>query len=153
MNRLTIPSKSWILVCDGAKALLFQNAGDGLALNLKVAEVLHEPHPPTREMGTDRPGRTYDAMDGSRSSVEGTDRHQEAEATFLRGIATKLDDLVRSRDIKALIIAAPPKALGILRDAVTPAVRAVLSAEIPKDLVKLPTLEIERHLIAIRELP
>lgn len=98
-------------------------------------------------------GRTYDAMDGSRSSVEGTDWHQEAEAAFLRGIATKLDDLVRSRGIKALIVAAPPKPLGILRDAVTPAVRAVLSAEIPKDLVKLPTLEIERHLAAMRELP
>lgn len=153
MSRLTIPSLSWIVVCDGSKALLFQNAGDAQALDLKVAEVLLEWHPPTRDLGTERAGRAYDSMDGSRSAVSDTSLHEAAEAAFLRDLASKLDEVVRLRKVKHLIVAAPPKALGILRDQFTRGVRAVLSAEIAKDLVKLPTPEIERHLSAMSQLP
>jgi protein required for attachment to host cells len=140
---------SWILVCDAAKALLFQNVGDAQALNLKAAEVRLEPHPPTRDLGSDRPGRAFDSGDGSPSAMENTDWHNAAEADFLRGLAGRLDELVRKHGVKHLIVVAPPKALGILRQHFTPAVRDVLSAEIPKDLVKLPTIEIERRLSAI----
>lgn len=152
MDRLRISSKTWVLVCDGSKALLFQNMGDAQALNLKALEVFVEPHPPTRDLGTDRPGRTYDSMGGSRSSVQDPDRHQQAEDRFLRETSNKIDELVRSATIKALVIAAPPKALGILRTCMTPATRAVVSAEIAKDLVKLPTKEIEQHLATMGEL-
>ena len=39
MSPVRIPAMSWILVCDAAKALLFQNVGDAQALNLKAVEV------------------------------------------------------------------------------------------------------------------
>ena len=153
MNKVTIPSMSWILVCDGSKALLFQNVGDAQAINLKAAEVFVEAHAPTRELGTDRPGRSYDSGDGSPSAMQGTDWHEAAEAEFLRKIAEKLDEVVRMRDIKHLVVVAPPKALGMLRKQFTPAVQSVLSADVAKDLVKLPTIEIERHLSAMAQLP
>ena len=152
MDRVTFPSESWILICDGSKALLFRNAGDERALNLKAEHVLLEPHLPTHELGTDRPGRAYDAMDGSRSAMEETDWHREAEAKFLQELAKKLDVVVRERKVRHLAIVASPKALGVLRDQLTPSVRAVVSAELAKDLVKLPTPEIERHLSAMGEL-
>lgn len=47
------------MACDGSKALLFQNVGDAQAIKLKATEVIVEPHPPARELGTDRPGRAY----------------------------------------------------------------------------------------------
>jgi protein required for attachment to host cells len=81
--------------------------------------------------------------------VENTDWHDAAEADFLRGLALKLDGLVLAQGVANLFIVAPPKALGILRQHLTPAVRQVLSAEIPKDFVKLPTIEIERRLSAM----
>lgn len=153
MQRLLVPSKAWIVVCDGSKSLLWQNIGDAQAINLKAIEVANESHPPTRESGTERPGRVYDAMDGSRSSVDSPDWHDVAEVRFLRTLARHLDELVRTRGIRHLIVAAPPRALGVLRDHFTAPVRAVLAAEIPKDLVKLPTPEIERYLAAMGELP
>ena len=153
MKRASIPSMGWILVCDGSKALLFRNEGDAQAIKLKAIDVLEEVHPPTRDLGSDRPGRAYDSMDGSRSSMEETDWHRVAEAQFLQRLAKKMDEFVRSHVIEHLIIAAPPRALGLLRDELTPAVSAVLSAEVAKDLVKLPTAEIERHLEAMGELP
>lgn len=152
MDRLRISSKTWVLVCDGSKALLFQNLGDAQALNLKALEVFVEPHPPARDLGTDRPGRTHESMGVSRSSVQGTDRHQQAEDNFLHEVSRNIGELVRSARIKALVVAAPPKALGLLRTCMTPATRAVVLAEIAKDMVKLPTREIEQHLSAMGEL-
>lgn len=153
MSRVRIPSKTWILVCDGSKALLFQNVGDERAINLKASDVLIEPHPPTRELGTDQPGRTYDSMDGSPAAVDTTDWHERAEVDFLRKVSEKLDEAVRVHQVKHVVVIAPPKALGILRGQLTPGVRAVLTAEIAKDLVKLPTPELERRLSAMGELP
>lgn len=149
MNRLRIPSKSWIVVCDGAKALLLQNIGNAQVLNLKVVEVQLEPHPPSRDLGTDSAGRTFDSGDGSRSAMESTDWHNAAEADFLRRLAGSLDALVQKRGVENLFIVAPPAALGILRKHITPAVQKVLAGEIPKDLTKLPTVEIEQHLSAM----
>ena len=43
---------------------------------------------------------------------------------------------------------APPRALGVLRQAYSHDLRTALRAEIDKDLVKLPVHEIEKHLAA-----
>ena len=49
---------------------------------------------------------------------------------------------------KSLIVVAPPRALGVLRQAYSHNLRAALHAEIDKDFVKLPVHEIEKHLAA-----
>ena len=47
---------------------------------------------------------------------------------------------------RSLIVVAPPRALGVLRQAYSHNLRAALRAEIDKDFVKLPVHEIEKHL-------
>jgi protein required for attachment to host cells len=42
---------------------------------------------------------------------------------------------------------APPRALGLIRNAYTPALRAAVKAEIDKDLVRMPVHQIEKHLL------
>ena len=59
MAKLIIPAKGWVLVCDGSKALLFQNEGDGLAIDLQLRHAKTAPDAPTRDMGNDRPGRSF----------------------------------------------------------------------------------------------
>ncbi|MET0925332.1 MAG: host attachment protein, partial [Xanthobacteraceae bacterium] len=49
---------------------------------------------------------------------------------------------------KSLIMVAPPRALGVLRQAYSHNLRNALRAEIDKDFVKLPVHEIEKHLAA-----
>jgi protein required for attachment to host cells len=148
MTSVRIPWQAWILVCDGAKALMLRNEGDDEMVNLKVAEAFEEPHPPSRDIGTDRPGRVQESATTGRSAMEETDWHQKAEAEFLADIAKQLDELVRKADIRHLIVVAPPKALGVLRDKFSKQVQAVIQAEIDKDLVNLPPYEIEKHLAA-----
>jgi len=70
------------------------------------------------------------------------------EDRFLRKLADRLDAAVNAGEAKSLILVAPPRALGELRQICSHNVRTALRAEIDKDLVKLPVHEIERHLAA-----
>ena len=61
--------------------------------------------------------------------------------------ASRLDAAVAAGETKAVILVAPPRALGVLRRAYSPRLRDALRAEIDKDLVKMPVHEIEKHLV------
>ncbi|MBW9112757.1 host attachment protein [Rhizobium cauense] len=148
MVDVRVPSKSWVVVCDGAKALILQNAGDAEYMNLKVEETLSQPNEPDREIGTDKPGRTHVAGGFSGSAVQQTDWHEQAETEFLKQVAVKMDALVREKQARRIVLVAPPRALGTLRGNLTADVQAAISAEVPKDYINLPVDQIERHLVA-----
>jgi protein required for attachment to host cells len=136
----------WVVVCDGAKALVLENAGDGELPNLKTRAVYEQEVPMTHEQGTDAPGRAINSVGARRSAMDQTDWHEQQESRFLRGLVTHLEAAVKAGEVPSLIVVAPPRALGILRQAYSPSLRAALRAELDKDLVKLPVHEIERHL-------
>jgi protein required for attachment to host cells len=148
MADLRIRAGDWVVVCDGAKALILENAGDATFPNLKTKEVYEQPDEKTREQGTDAPGRSINSIDTRRSAMEQTDWHDQAEQRFLADLAKRLDAAVTAGETKSLIVVAPPRALGHLRQAYSGAVRDAVRAEIDKDYVKLPVHEIERHLAA-----
>jgi protein required for attachment to host cells len=150
MSRFNIGHKSWVIVCDGAKALFLRNDGDAGLVNLTVVEHQSQPDEATRDLGSDRPGRVHQSHGASRSAMEETDWHEQAEAEFLKGVANKVEKLVESREIKAMILIAPPKALGILRAELASLPEGIIRAEIDKDLVKLTVSEIEKHLAALK---
>jgi protein required for attachment to host cells len=141
-----IPRNGWTLVCDGAKALVLENEGDAELVNRALVRVMEAPSPPTRELGTDRPGRTHQAGLSGRSAVEDTDWHDQAETEFLATVVREVEGMVRRCEIKSLLVVAPPRALGVLRDKFPASLQAIVTAELAKDLVRLPTEEIERHL-------
>ncbi len=141
-----IAQGDWVVVCDGAKALVLENVGDEKFPNLKTKEVFEQEDPRTHEQGTDAPGRSVNSVDARRSAMEQTDWHDQAEHRFLQNLAGHLDAAVNSGQAKSLIVVAPPRALGVLRKAYSHNLRSALRAEIDKDLVKLPVHQIEQHL-------
>ncbi len=146
MSKLKIDQGEWVVVCDGAKALVLENIGDAKFPNLRMREVFEQKHPRTHELGTDAPGRSMSSMGHGRSAVEQTDLHDQAERKFLEQLAAHLDTAIAAGKTKSLIVVAPPRALGMIRPAYSHAVRAALRAEVDKDFVKLPVHEIEKHL-------
>lgn len=138
--------KAWVLVCDGGKAILAENAGDAAAPNLEVRETFAHPDPPTREQGTDRPGRKFASVGDRRSATEPTDFHAQAEEDFLKEIAIRVEHDIDEHHIANLVIVAPPRAIGVLRRAFSPQVKNVIRHEVEKDYVHMPMWEIERHL-------
>jgi protein required for attachment to host cells len=147
MTKLKIKQGDWVIVCDGKKALVLENAGDEKFLNLKTREVFDHPDLKTSELGTDAPGRSFSSVGNGRSAVEQTDWHTQEEEKFLRKLADHLDTAVKAGQAKSLFMVAPPRALGVLRQAYSHNLRSALRAEIDKDFVKLPVHEIEKHLV------
>jgi len=148
MSGLSIREGEWVVVCDGAKALVLQNAGDAKFPNLKTIEVFEQKDPPTREQGTDKPGRMNASTGTIRSSVGQTDWHDQTEHQFLSKLAHHLDAAVSAGKVKSVIMIAPPRALGMLRPAYSHALKGAVRAELDKDFVKMPVHEIEKHLAA-----
>ena len=146
MQKLKIRQGDWVIVCDGKKALVLENAGDEKFLNLKTREVYEQPDLKTRELGTDAPGRTFNSVGAGRSALEPTDWHAQEEDRFLCKLAERLDAAVNAGQAQALILIAPPRALGVLRQTYSHGLRAAIRVEIDKDFVKLPLHEIEKHL-------
>jgi protein required for attachment to host cells len=146
MKQAKLRSGEWVVVCDGRKALMLENTGDGKFINLRSKEVREHPDPSTHAQGTDTPGRTHPSVGTARSAMEQVDWHDEAERAFLHELAQRLDVALTGGETKAFIVIAPPRALGMLRPAYTPAVRRAVKTEIGKDYVKMPVNEIEKAL-------
>jgi len=106
--------------------------------------VLEQNNPPTREQGTDRPGRYLGPDRTSRSATEETDWHQQAEDRFATQVAEVLYKKAHKHDFERLIVVAPPRTLGTLRSAFRKEVAQKVSAEIPKDLTSHALAEIAR---------
>jgi protein required for attachment to host cells len=146
MLELKIHQGEWVVVCDGAKALVLENIGDAKFPNLKMVEVYEQKSVATHDLGSDKPGRSHSSMGHGRSSVEQTDWHDQAETAFLLQLVKHLDAAIAAGKTKSLIVAAPPRALGVLRPAYTHRLREAISAEVDKDFVKLPVHLIEKQL-------
>ena len=70
--------------------------------------VFTDDNPPTREQGTDRPGRAYPAAHATtgHSAVQTTDWHEIEKDRFAQRAASALEDIVRKRDAPRLVIVA-----------------------------------------------
>jgi protein required for attachment to host cells len=145
MNHTPISHGALVLVGDGTKALFFRNEGTPLHVNLVVERVLEQPDPPTHEQGTSPPGR-YSSLGGPRSAMEQTDWHQLAEDRFAHDVSSALYRLAHANAYNELVVVAPSKVLGVLRESFHPEVKKRLVAEIPKDLTGQPKADIARHI-------
>ena len=140
-----LPNGAWVLVADGRKALLLVNRGDADYPDLRVAQTIEAPdNPPTRDQGTDRPGRAI--FSTRRSAVGQTDWHRIGEEQFA---ASVVDQLLAEGDPLVLVLAAPPAFLGELRKRLPKRMRAKVVAELDKDLTHLPVDEIEGMIAAM----
>jgi protein required for attachment to host cells len=146
MSELLIRHGEWVVVCDGAKALIFENAGTATRPDLKTITVLQQEDLPTRALGTDVPGRTNASVGRIKSAVEQTDWHDQAERQFLVRLVQYLDAAVGGGKARSLILVAPPRALGVIRPACSQALKDAVRAEVDKDFVKMPVREIAKHL-------
>ncbi len=143
-----VPHNAYVFVGDGKKALVLRNVGDAQSVDLTTERVFVDDNPPTREQGTDRPGRAHSSVGAGRSSVSQTDWHDLEEHRFAHDVAAALANIVRERGVEHLIVVAPPRTLAELRKSFHADVKKCIVAEIDKDLTKEPIGEIEKHLAA-----
>jgi protein required for attachment to host cells len=139
--------KTWVVLADGARARILANEGPGTGL-VEVEEwVSAEARKPTRDLGTERPGRGHEsATQGRHAITPRADWHDAAEAEFARDLAHYLKTHVDTGAFDQLVLAAPPRALGVLRQVIDPATAGLVKSEINKDLTKIPLADLGSHL-------
>jgi len=132
---------TWIAVSNGAQARffalrknddghIFEEAADPLQADLKGA---------AREERGNKPGRSFaSAGGGLRHAMEPRSNFLKLEKhNFTREVAAALDSACAEGRYGALVLIAPPRSLGELRELLSERVLGSVTLEMPKDLTQL----------------
>jgi protein required for attachment to host cells len=138
---------TWIVMADGSRAVIVQQRE--IEPGFDVVATLHseDAHVPAHLIGSERPGRTQESHYSARHAIEPrTDPHATQLTAFLRSLATRLNDDAAAKAFDRLILFAPARALGQLREMLDETTRGKIEAEAAKDLTKTPLDELPKHL-------
>ncbi len=141
------PIRTWVLIADAARARVFENTGKGTGLTIVQDMTLDAELLPSHELGSDRPGRSFDSVGSGRHAMESpSDLHREQKRQFARRIAEALEEQQATKSFDRLVLVAPPVTMGDLRAALPDKVKAVVAAEVVADLTKTSVSELPAHL-------
>jgi protein required for attachment to host cells len=138
---------TWIIVADGSRARVLANDGPGKGLRAAIPGEFRQEIPPTRALGTEKPGRVTSRVGHARSAIEPhVDWHRFEMEKFGQEMAALLNKAAATKSFDDLIVIAPPRTLGTLRAALTAEAGERIRAEIAKDLTQVPLQEMPQHL-------
>lgn len=143
---MRISHDALVLVADGRKSLFLRNEGDDEFLNLVVDDQRAHSDLKDRDWKSDAAGRRPSSATPGQDSTGETDFHQLEEDRFARDTAELLAQRVRQNGTGELVIVAPPRTLGELRQHYDKTIEARIVAEIDKDLVNHPIDKLEEVL-------
>jgi protein required for attachment to host cells len=135
---------TWVLIADGEKALFLENRTDGEDPFFEVIREEEQDNPPTREQAANRPGRNNDGPGDHRSALDDTDWHQLAKDRFAHELADILYRQAHKGRFDKIVLVAPAKTLGELRQQLHKEVADKVVGEVPKTLTNHPLDEIEK---------
>jgi protein required for attachment to host cells len=140
---------TWILVADGKRGMIYSHDGPGQGIvavpGMKFETELHA----SRDIVSDKPGRVQESGYSARHSVERVDYHRLEKAHFAQELAKRLDAALEEGKCQRLVLVAPPRALGDLRQALAPKSRSAVTGELDKDLTQAKLPDIAKHLEAV----
>lgn len=131
-----------VIVADSEKYLLLRNQGDTEFIDLRMVETGVRENPPTREQGSDRPGRVV-LLNARRSALGNTDWHNEIKEESARELSTIISDLCANGDVSDMLVIADSKTLGRVKPKLSKPARAHIIRYLPKDLVNATIQDIE----------
>lgn len=140
-------SKTWLLVADAAKARLFGIPKKGADL----IEIACFTHPDGRSPGQHpehgRLGRTVESANSAHHAIE---PHTSLREKHAMQFADLLCDTIRQGHIEnqydQLVLMAPPRFLGVLRDRLDEHALKCVVAEVSSDLLALSPAELRAYL-------
>src|SRR5687767_7572247 len=87
----TKPIRTWVVIADAARARVFETRGKGTGLTAVDGLALETELLPNRELVSDRPGRSFESVGGTRHAMEGSDPHREQKRQFARRIVNVVE--------------------------------------------------------------
>lgn len=126
---------TWILVAHASGARLFENAGPGKGLDLR--RTIEHPKGRLRdgEFDSDRPGRSFERVGQVRHAMSREKSpSDEAVTAFARELASMLKDGRLDGSYERLVLIAPPRVLGLVRNALDEPTSGLIVGSLDKDL-------------------
>jgi protein required for attachment to host cells len=149
---MALPNNALVLVIDGRKMLFFRNNGDENQIDLQTEAHDEREDFKDRELKTDAPGNAATGMTGGgdthRPAYSETDFHQQEEDNWVKDAAEQLRMRALRNDFDALVIVAPPKALGVLRKELHKEVEKRIILTLNKEMSGRPIPDIEQLLVS-----
>lgn len=142
--------KTLIVVAESARVRIFLQEKPRSPLQEKQDLVHPESASHSRDLASDRQGRTFDrSHQGGRHALEPNKDPQEVEAeAFAREIATLLDSARSRGDLDNLVLIAPPHFLGLLTGCLDAQTQKLISKRVHKNLVRHSVDDIAAQLAA-----
>ncbi len=144
---MAIPNQALVLVTDGRKLLFLRNHGDENQIDLRTESHDKREDRKDHEIKTDAAGSQGQRWGDARPAMDETDFHQQAEDQWVKEAAAKLKERALRNDFEALVIVAPPKALGVLRKELHKEVERRVVATFNKEMTDRPIPDIEDLLV------
>jgi len=134
---------AWMLVADGRRARVLAEQRRGAPLeeswSMEIGqENLYDPQ--------DRPPRSFDSVGPGRHAMERRDLHEAEEENFLKRVADRIGEAEKQKAFEHLVIAAPPRALGLLRNKLPDSAKQRIRGETAKDLLSEPAPQLQSRL-------
>jgi protein required for attachment to host cells len=144
---MPFPNQALVFVTDGRKMLFLRNQGDENQLDLRTEAHDEREDRKDREIRSDGPGTQKQSFGYGRPAMEETDFHQQDEDRWVKDAAERLKQRALRNDYEALVIVAPPKALGVLRKELHKEVERRVVATFNKEMTDRPIPDIEDLLV------
>ncbi len=150
MHILDSKKAVWILVADGSKARVFKYLGAKRAPEMIKNGEFEHMNKPTRDIAQERRGRVFQSADGARSAMERpSDPHEYEKSRFAAQLADFLDHEHKKNQFGHLVVVAPPKSLGALRQHFSKSLMSAVEEEIDKDLTNVKAGDLPKHLKSV----
>jgi protein required for attachment to host cells len=139
---------TFVLVIDGGRAKVFRNDGPGRGLE-PVEDMARERvgghH--ARDLGSDRPGRGFaKAGAHARHSFEPkVPLNRAEEHTFFAEVVAALEAARRAKRFNRLVVVAPPRVLGEIRDLMPKTLDSTVLGEVRRDLTRAKLADVTKH--------
>jgi protein required for attachment to host cells len=145
---MTMPKNKmcWIIIADGVRARILANDGSGSGLHNSSNTDFISDNRKSRDIVSDRPGRSEGRSGGRHAMEPRVDSHQYEKQQFAKMMAKQINDACQRGDFDSLILVAPPQTLGELRNALEKPALSKVIGELGKDLTKVAIHDLPKHL-------
>jgi protein required for attachment to host cells len=130
-------NKTWVIVAENSRARIF--AMDAINLPLRELDDLTNPEGrlQERELVSDRPGRTFDSQGAGRhSKAPSVEKSRQVSIEFARILSRSIEEGRVQGQFERLILIAPPRFLGALRQQLDKSTHRLITKEIQKNIVR-----------------
>lgn len=138
--------KAWVVVANGSVARILAGSRPN---DLEVLEIIEHPDARlmSRDLVSDKPGRSYDSFGAGRHAVEPPKTPKEVESErFALKLSQHLAKAHAKGAFEALYLIAAPHFLGLLRAALNPQTLKSVAQSMSKDVTFKTPSELEAYL-------